>query len=99
MLLNGGRLGLRAKYQSAVSVFTCTWLANFALLSWPSWLDGIESPSNTSLAWPFSTAVTSSETWAPYFSMIWFGSPAGWAVAFHTLKYGLRTSTAWVLGL
>ncbi len=71
--MNGGRLVLSAQYQSAVSVFTCTWLANFVLLSWPSWLDGIVSPSNTSLAWPFSTAVTSSETWAPYFSMIWFG--------------------------
>ena len=64
---------LSAKYQSAVSVFTCTWLAYFALLSWASWSDGIWSPSNTSLASPFCTSVTSSETSRPYFSMISFG--------------------------
>src|SRR5215472_5488766 len=57
------------------------------------------SPSKTSLAWPFSTSVTSSETCSPYFSTILFGYPAGWASAFHTWKCGLRTSTAWVLGL
>ena len=72
-LLNGGVLVLRAKYQSAVSVFTCTWLAYFGLLSWLSWSDGIWSPSNTSLAWLFCTAVTSLETCRPYFSTISFG--------------------------
>ena len=72
-LLNGGVRVLRAKYQSAVSVFTCTWLAYFGLLSWASWSDGIWSPSNTSLASPFCTAVTSLETSWPYFSMISFG--------------------------
>src|SRR5579859_2402389 len=98
-LLNGGLLVFSAKYQSAVSVFTCTWLAYFGLLSWLSWSDGIWSPSNTSLALPFSTWVTSSETCNPYFSMISFGYPAGCAAALHTWKYGLRTSTASVFGL
>src|SRR5215469_1395116 len=59
----------------------------------------MESPSYTSLAWPFFTWVTSSETCSPYFSMISLGYPSGCAWAFHTWKYGLRTSTAWVLGL
>ena len=97
--MNGGRFVFRAKYQSAVSVFTCTWPAYFGLFSWLSWSDGIWSPSNTSLAWPFWTSLTSSETCRPYFSMISFGYPAGCACAFHTWKCGLRTSTAWVLGL
>src|SRR5215469_9168998 len=57
------------------------------------------SPSYTSLAWPFSTSVTSSETCSPYFSMISFGYPSGCAAEFQTWKYGLRTSTACVLGL
>src|SRR5262245_23273943 len=57
------------------------------------------SPSYTSLASPFSTWVTSSDTCSPYFSTILFGYPAGCACAFHTWKYGLRTSTAWLLGL
>jgi hypothetical protein len=43
--------------------------------------------------------VTSSETCSPYFSTILFGYPAGCASAFHTWKYGLRTSTASVFGL
>ncbi len=58
-------------------MFTCTWLVYFVLFSVLSWSDGIESPSNTSLASPFSTSVTSSETCSPYFSMISFGYPAG----------------------
>src|SRR6266581_9085531 len=98
-LLNGGLLVFSAKYQSAVSVFTCTWPAYFVLLSWLSWSDGIWSPSNTSLALPFCTWVTSSETWSPYFSTISFGYPAGCACALQTWKYGLRTSTAEVFGL
>src|SRR5215469_379005 len=57
------------------------------------------SPSYTSLAWPFSTSVTSSETCSPYFSTISFWLPGGCAAAFQTWKCGLRTSTAWVLGL
>ena len=44
-LLNGGRLVFSAKYQSAVSVFTCTWLAYLGLFSWLSWSEGIWSPS------------------------------------------------------
>src|SRR6185437_8780092 len=98
-LLNGGSDALSAKYQSAVSVFTCTWLAYFGLFSSDSRSDGIWSPSNTSLACPFSTWVISSETCRPYFSMIESGLPAGCASAFHTLKYGLRTRTASVFGL
>src|SRR5436305_15215062 len=98
-LLNGGRLVFRAKYQSAVSVFTCTWLAYLGLFSWLSWSDGIWSPSKTSLAWPFCTARTSSETWSPNFSMISFGYPSGCACAFHTWKEGLRPSTAWGVGV
>src|SRR5690348_768056 len=98
-LLNGGRDALSAKYQSAVSVFTCTWLAYLGAFSSDSRSEGIWSPSNTSLAWPFSTSVTSSETCRPYFSMISSGFPAGCASAFHTLKYGLRTRTASVFGL
>ena len=72
-LLNGGRVVFSAMYQSAVSVLTCTCPAYWALLRVVSWSDGIWSPSKTSLAWPFSTSVTSSETWRPYFSMISFG--------------------------
>src|SRR5579875_687185 len=98
-LLNGGRLVLSAKYQSAVSVFTCTWPAYFGLLRVLRSSDGIWSPSKTSFACPFSTSVTSSETCSPYFSMISFGYSSGWSAAFQTWKYGLRTSTASVFGL
>ncbi len=56
------------------------------------------SPANTTSAWPFSTAVTSSETWRPYFSTILSGYPSGCASGFQTLKFGLRTSTASLFG-
>ena len=77
---------LRAKYQSAVSGFTCTRLEYFALFSSLSRSDGMTSPSNTSSAWLFSTAVTSSEIVWPYFSTILSGYPSGWASALHSLK-------------
>ena len=44
-----------------MSGFTCTCLAYFGLLSSLSRSDGITSPSNTSSAWPFWTAVTQVE--------------------------------------
>ncbi len=89
---------LSAKYQSAVSGFTCTWFLNCAPLSSLSRSGGMTSPSNTSSAWPFSTCVTSSEMGRPYFSTIEFGYPTGCAAALHTWKYGLRTSTAALFG-
>ena len=89
---------LSAKYQSAVSGFTCTWFAYCGLFSSLSRSAGITSPSNTSSAAPRSTWVTSSEICRPYFSTISSGYPSGCASAFQTLKYGLRTRTASLFG-
>src|SRR3954469_18936649 len=96
-LLNGGFAVLSAKYQSAVSAFTCVWSAYCVPISVRR-SAGITSPANTTSALPFSTCVTSSVIGRPYFSTIWSGYPSGCASGFHTLKFGLRTSTASLFG-
>src|SRR5438045_2384240 len=83
-------------YQTAVSGFTCTWLAYFDESS-GSRSAGIWS--KTQSAWPFSTSVTSASTVRPNFWTITSGFPCGCASFDHSLKYLLRTSLISLFGL